>query len=290
MSNFVALLEPPGLALDSWDHNKRVTDQPNDFPRIFLDAMIVREDVFVDEQKCSLVNEVDEDDPKSYHWVVYASIGSPSPSATTPQQGFGSLNGAALNGDTEQSPITPSASSIPIGTIRLVPPPHPPHPLPAAPISHNAVTVHAVPKYHEPYVKLTRLAVSAPYRHLKLGRLLVNTALNWASSHPNEVQPLHNPTELEEARAKVRLDIDRGILADEEEVEKSQKWKGLVLIHAQKERLKFWEKMGFVHDEGLGEWDEEGILHVAMWRRVDIKEDKNGRLMRNESVGTAVYK
>lgn len=42
-------------------------------PQTFLDAMTVREAVFVDEQKVALENEFDEEDPRCWHWVLYAS-------------------------------------------------------------------------------------------------------------------------------------------------------------------------------------------------------------------------
>ena len=48
-------------------------------------------------------------------------------------------------------------------------------------------------------------------------------------------------------------------------------WKGLLLIHAQ-ERLEGWYgSLGWRTDKGLGRWDEVGIWHVGMWKRVEIK-------------------
>ena len=34
---------------------------------------------------------------------------------------------------------------------------------------------------------------------------------------------------------------------------------------------KVWAKMGFVTDERLGRWDEEGIEHLGMWRRLELE-------------------
>lgn len=45
----------------------------------------------------------------------------------------------------------------------------------------------------------------------------------------------------------------------------------MVLVHAQVSVEKVWEKMGFVTDPRLGRWDEEGIEHLGMWKRVDVK-------------------
>ena len=48
-------------------------------------------------------------------------------------------------------------------------------------------------------------------------------------------------------------------------------WKGLVLVHAQKEIERFWVALGFVKDEAMGEWWEDGIEHVAVWKRVKLR-------------------
>jgi len=54
--------------------------------------MVVREAVFVDEQKVALENEFDEEDPRCWHWVLYAAGEPESPVGTIrlvpfPQQG-----------------------------------------------------------------------------------------------------------------------------------------------------------------------------------------------------------
>jgi len=33
---------------------------------------------------------------------------------------------------------------------------------------------------------------------------------------------------------------------------------------------KFWHGLGFEKDQGMGEWDEEGIMHVGMWKRLSV--------------------
>lgn len=35
-------------------------------------------------------------------------------------------------------------------------------------------------------------------------------------------------------------------------------------LHAQKDKQRFYEKLGYVHDASAGEWDEEGMVHVKM--------------------------
>jgi len=99
---------------------------------------------------------------------------------------------------------------------------------------------------------------------LGLSQLLVNAALSWAAEHPDDILPPISPTAAEHRK------LELGIAADEDD-----RWKGLVLIHAQKAIAdKFWAKFGFVHDPSLGEWDEEGIAHVGMWKRLEVRPQR----------------
>ncbi|KAI1269880.1 hypothetical protein F5Y18DRAFT_371856 [Xylariaceae sp. FL1019] len=105
---FIALQEPSRL--DGYNPNLPATSQPAHIPRTFRDAMRVREEVFVSEQGWPLGIEFDSDDTRSCHWVVYASIKkTAAPAETTP-----------------------------IGTIRITPFPHPPHP-PDGGVYHDGV-------------------------------------------------------------------------------------------------------------------------------------------------------
>lgn len=47
-------------------------------------------------------------------------------------------------------------------------------------------------------------------------------------------------------------------------------WNGLVLVHAQKDIEKVWNRYGFSKDDTMGVWDEEGIDHIGMWKRLDL--------------------
>ena len=163
---------------------------PPTAPQPFLDTMAVRIEVFCDEQKCSVDNELDEDDSRSWSWNVY------------------------------------NASSQPVATVRLVPPPHAAHP--------NGYIDHD----EEQYLKLTRFATLAQERGKGLGKTLIRIALNWASKHTK--------------------DIGEG-------------WKGMVLVHAQTSVETMYARMGFVTDEKLGRFEEEGIEHVGMWKRIEMK-------------------
>ena len=170
---------------------------PATAPRVFIDAMTVRVRVFCTEQHCAIEPELDEDDPRSWHWVLYAH-----------KEGQNQHN------------------SIPVSVIRIVPPPHGPHP--------NG--------YHDPheeaYCKLGRVATMREWRGKGLSRQVIEAAFEWLGKNRHAV---------------------------------GNEWKGNVLAHAQVVVEKMYERMGFKTDEKLGRWDEEGIEHLGMWRRVDIE-------------------
>ena len=104
---------------------------------------------------------------------------------------------------------------------------------------------------HEPCVKLTRVAVVSAFRGLGLGRRLVEMALGWAAGHAGEI---------DEAAA--------GFARGRGEGTGLGPWRGLVLVHAQVDVEGMYAGLGFVTDGSLGRWEEEGIEHVGMFRRV----------------------
>jgi predicted GNAT family N-acyltransferase len=262
-TEFISFLPPPGAALANYNRKALHSDQPSSIPATFKEAMSVREQVFVDEQHCSLENEVDEDDPRSFHWVVYASVGTTSsPSAP--------MNTSPTATKAEERRVSEStASRVPVGTIRLVPPPHQPH---FAVDVENSIVDRADPtttarsdsktpthfrETSEPYVKLGRIATIAPYRGLGLSKLLFNAAVNWASAHPEDIIAPMSPADLEAAKLEGKKE--------------PEPWQGLVLVHAQKQVQKLWERFGFKIDNEMGSWDEEGIEHVGLWKRIEVK-------------------
>lgn len=114
---FISLLEPTPLP---WERALPPDEQPNadSIPRTFLDAMTVRSQVFVQEQNIPQSNECDSDDPRCAHWVIYASVNQTvAPAVTDPS------TGEIIR------PRQSETQSVPIGTVRLVPFPHPPHPV-----------------------------------------------------------------------------------------------------------------------------------------------------------------
>ncbi len=103
------------------------------------------------------------------------------------------------------------------------------------------------------------------FRKAGISKLLIETALHFARSKPYEMTPALSPEVIE----SLRQESDRGAALD---------WKGLVLVHAQEGIQKLWRRFGFETDPELGVWDEEGISHVGMWRRLDV--DKGRRASR----------
>ena len=256
-TEFVAFQPPPGDTLSSYDRTQPHDAQPSTVPKTFREAMEVREDVFVKEQNVPLENELDEDDPRSFHWVVYASVGNtaaPSPSALRPVD--------ATNTDEERRGSESTATRVPVGTIRLVPPPHKAH---AEHTGHDGVDADNSPKEYnedwrnEPYIKLGRLAVLKPYRRLGLSKLLINSATTWATDHEYDIQPPKSPAEIEAAKQEGKAE--------------ELPWKGLVLVHAQTQVRRLWENAGFALDPKMGTWMEEGIEHIGLWKRLAVKDE-----------------
>ncbi|KAI0205765.1 acetyltransferase [Astrocystis sublimbata] len=112
---FITLLEP--CSLNGYNASLPHDQQPQHIPGPFKDAMEVRERVFVHEQKIPLEYECDEDDARSYHWVMYASVNTTvEPEERDPAT------------DKVIRPRRSVTQTVPIGTLRAVPFPHPPHP------------------------------------------------------------------------------------------------------------------------------------------------------------------
>ena len=93
-----------------------------------------------------------------------------------------------------------------------------------------------------------RLATRKEFRGRGYGRAVVEEALGWAAGHEGEV--VRDWRDGEGRRAV---------------------WRGLLLAHAQADREKWYAGLGWRTDEGMGRWDECGIRHVAMWRRVEVR-------------------
>ncbi len=240
VDSHIQLLEPCNL--DAYNRHLLSSSQPEEVPSLFLDAMKVREAVFVQEQGVPLQSEFDEDDARSCHWILYDPFPTDSP----------------------QDPPGAAAKPAPICTIRLVPYPHPPHPLPGGvyeavegelllrgpigpggqillppPPEQGSASNSSSPHHtDEPYIKLGRLALLKDFRGRKLGLVLVRAALGWIRENPSYF--------------------------DKNQPDDAPKFAGLVRIHAQESVVRLWEKAGFEVDNSAGRWWEEGIPHVGM--------------------------
>ncbi|OAA46359.1 Acyl-CoA N-acyltransferase [Metarhizium rileyi] len=264
---FISLLEPSKL--EGLEPGKPHNQQPSTIPKVFTDAMEVRENVFVQEQNVPLENEQDSDDPRSCHWVVYASVNKTEETEVRDEDG------------NVIQPRKSSTRTTPIGTIRLVPFPQANHPkvggdywngqlkddstsatsdinFISSPLA-TATTLDRRTSFHdgrEPYVKLGRLAVVKEYRGNGLSGLLIQTALSWLRSNPSFFDPSITELGLEQMGASTETEIP--------------KWGGLVCVHAQEQAVGTWTKFGFQVDKAMGRWWEEGIPHVGMFRRLEI--------------------
>jgi len=218
MTSHIELLEPPGHTIANYNRSLPSTEQSGHVPHLFTDAMIIREEVFVEEQKVPLENELDEDDPRCWHWISYIETETPRPATTS------------LSSSSPPPPSGKPAARLPTGTIRLVPPPHPPHAQPGSehqidgsehvakvPLVKDAANAGPTSEHNahnEPYIKLGRLAVRKEYRGTGVARRLVETALIWAEGHGGEV-------------------MREAVKSGEAGGAGQQAWKGLVLVHAQ---------------------------------------------------------
>ncbi|CAG9979385.1 unnamed protein product [Clonostachys byssicola] len=264
---FITFLEPSKL--EGYKPGAPREDQPSTIASAFLDAMEVREEVFVKEQKVPAENEFDPDDARSCHWIVYASINK------TEELEIRDERGNVIQ------PRKSSTRSTPIGTIRLVPFPHDPHPknggkywngvlegeddFPVGPIQTGGkrYITDRPTSFHdgkEPYVKLGRLAVIKEFRGHRIAGLLVQTVLAWVKANPTFFNPSIKELGLESIGALSERDVP--------------KWRGLVCVHAQEQVVDVWAKWGFQVDEEMGKWEEEGISHVGMFQRLSVDTDQ----------------
>jgi predicted GNAT family N-acyltransferase len=160
--------------------------------------------------------------------------------------------------------------STPIGTIRLVPFPHSPHPAPGSTYAADALNTgpsdpppyiaDRATTFHdgkELYIKLGRLAVIREFRGSGLAKMLVSAAMTWIQQNPTFFNPSIKNEGLEKFAA---LGLDEIPV-----------WKGLICVHAQEQVAKTWAAWGFKLDEGMGRWEEEGIQHVGMFQRLSLE-------------------
>jgi predicted GNAT family N-acyltransferase len=173
MPGTTASLDPPEEKLDNYDATLARDKQVGTFPVIFIEAMAIREEVFVREQGVPLENEYDDDDPRSAHFVTYADVSDSAPDDTL------------------------GAIRKPVGCIRVVPPPHAPHEhnhdeISATATASEAAALQQAPPpsttstnkpNDEPYLKIGRLAVLEECRGKGYAGELIRSAEQWAVKH-----------------------------------------------------------------------------------------------------------
>lgn len=226
----------------------------------FLEALLVRKAVFVHEQRVPLDAEIDNDEVRSWHAVILASLveGEPPRPAATARLVKASLkphgHGKEEHGNEHGAP--PPKVQDTDSSWRGEP----------------DMAGSQVWDGKELFVKIGRLATVLAFRGRGYGSMLVEKLLEHAKAHPGEVIDRPSTTgdglgRAEDDSAQSAGDSDTKEQKPEEEL---PQWKGLVLAHAQIGVLKMYEKIGFKVDEGMGTWWEDGIEHMGVWRRVDI--------------------
>ncbi|KAK7920317.1 acetyltransferase [Apiospora marii] len=306
---FISLLEPSKL--EDYDRTLRHDQQPSPAPKAFLDAMAVREAVFVDEQQMPLEYEHDDDDQRSCHWVVYASINE-------------LIEKEVIEDGIIVRPRRSETYSLPIGTMRIVPFPHPPHPKPdgwyedyklvdrpsngsgsgtaakgndakatsstAPSTTATASTSATRPAGADPGLGTgaTTLAASltpAPYAqdrattlhdgqepYMKLGRLAVLPAYRGRRMAGQLWLAAKRWLETNPRYFDPSV-TEKGMDAlNAEQASEIPRWGGLVCAHAQEAAVKTYERWGFRVDEGMGRWYEEGVPHVGMFIRLNTRD------------------
>lgn len=210
---------------------------------VFADAMHVRTQVFIVEQHCSPEGENDEDDARSWQWVVYARVQNQHQNEN---ENKNPDNNTHDNNDNK---------GIPVGVIRLVPPPHAPHEHLTNP---GKAQQQKFDYAHEPYVKITRVAVLKDFRGYGLARLLMRVVEEWAQENKRDIDDMY---------AVAAAAVDGGSIIRSEN---KNEWRGLIGLHAQVQVEKMYAGLGYETDASMGRWDEEGIEHVGMFKRVAV--------------------
>ncbi|KAJ8116359.1 hypothetical protein ONZ43_g4463 [Nemania bipapillata] len=285
---FLERIERPKL--DGYDAKLPCDKQSPDIPSGFIDAMSVREAVFVKEQGFPLEIEQDRDDRRSCHWVIYASVKT----TIEPEERDPATNSVIR-------PRRSETKTLPIATLRVVPFPHDAHPTNGSrwvggnleydrsdenrrPYGNNSTVGGTAigsrarsgtdearlsinlpfgrdrpTDFHdgkEPYVKLGRVAVLSEYRGLNIASQLWAAAKKWLQENPT----FFNPTIRDLRLSVTPVTTDYNI----------PKWNGLVCVHAQEAIVEVYERWGFKVDEAFGRFYEDGVPHVGMFQRLDI--------------------
>jgi len=274
-------------------------EQPPNVPETFADAMEVRKAVFVEEQTVPAEFELDGKDSRSRHWVVYASVNTIVSPAKYAEDGVTLLE--------LQRSVT---KSVPIGTLRAVPFPHPPHPIAGMRYvgdeavgfgndsdndgngngnggnendngggkndNGNGETIslqEASRKFPKPASLVDRKTTfhDGIEPFIQLGRLAVLSEFRGSSIGTLLVRTALDWLEKNPTIFNVSVaEVGLERLGVGTDPSKVPHWNGLVHVHAQTSAVRFWERLGFAVDHEMGSWWEEGIPHVGMFYRIKV--------------------
>lgn len=164
-------------------------------------------------------------------------------------------------------------NEVPIGSLRVLPPPNEPRPHNGSVILSQSVEEGEVKILNgeelfgkgveedikkreeeweernptdmwdgkEWFLQFGRMCVLKEWRGKGVADLLVKRACQWAEGF--------------------RMDVS----------ESGSEWKGLLLANAREEARRMWERNGFVEDKAMGRWNEVGVELFAICRRVEMK-------------------
>lgn len=189
----------------------------------------------MDEQKVSADNELDEDDQRSYHVVLYSGQSNSSGrELDVPICTLRFVEVVPSEADIEQygKVSIPSGSMNPtLGPLSFI---SGAKPLPEP--------VHYPSEFwdgREPYIKIGRVATLKTFRKMGMAAKVLQWTFSWILQNQHEFVPEGNT---------------------------------LVLVHAQSNAQNLYAQQGFVVDKTMGVWVEEGIDHVGMWKRLKLEE------------------
>jgi hypothetical protein len=295
---FIALLGP--TSLEGYKRTLPHDQQTSPYiPPLFKDAMNVREAAFAaDHHQPGWAEQYDDDDARSCHWVIYASENKTI-----------ELEERDPDTDIVIRPRRSVTRSLPIGTLRIVPFPHPPHPKDGARyIGHvlqpaeegaggggnsgrtdgnssqrgstNTTAAQALNTVIErrrtwamafkPDRKTDFHDGKEPY--VKLDRVAVMPEFRHHRQIPVELWNAAKKWLHENPTAFDPSIKELGMdLMKVASTYDIPKWNGLVCLHAQESLVDVYERWGFRVDKGMGTWYEDGIPHVGMFQRLKVK-------------------
>ena len=205
--------------------------------------MFIRQRTFVEEQGLvTLEHHINAEDGRCFHFVAYA--------------------------------CDDDGNEVPIGSLRVLPPPNEPRP------HDGSVILHSVKEGED----------SIPSGEVLFGKMveedIEKRERQWEERRPTDMWDgkewfLHfaRMCVLPEWRGRGVADllVKRACEWAEGEFEEGfecgkARWNGLLLANAREEARRMWERNGFVEDKGMGRWNEVGVELFAVCRRMKMKK------------------